>query len=109
MTKNGRPRDVPLSLCAIALLEALPRVDGDDRCFGVNSAQFDALFRKVRDRAGIKGLHFHDTRHEGITWLVASGNFTPPQVARIVGHSNRNMIMTYYNESAEDLALKMVD
>lgn len=62
-TKNGRPRDVPLSSEAARLIEAVPRADP---VFGVYSRQLDVLWRKLRGRAGVEGLTFHDSRHMAI-------------------------------------------
>lgn len=50
-TKNGRPREVPLSSEAVRLLGLLPELDP---VFGLSSAQLDVLFRKVRDKAGVE-------------------------------------------------------
>jgi len=101
-TKNGRPRDVPLSSEAIRLLQALPP---DDPVFGLTPRQLDVLFRKVRDRAGVAGLTFHDSRHAAITRL--SKRLDVLALARMVGHSDLRMLQVYYNESAEDLAKRL--
>lgn len=57
-------------------------------------------------RALIDDLHFHDTRHEGITRL--SRRLPILALARAVGHRDLRMLQIYYNESGEDLA-KMLD
>lgn len=101
-TKNGRPRDVPLSSEAVRLLDALPRLD---TVFGVTSAQMDALWRKVRDKAQADGLNFHDSRHAAITRL--SKKLDVLALARMVGHSDLRQLQTYYNETAEELARRL--
>jgi integrase len=101
-TKNGRPRDVPLSSKAIALLQALPK---SDPVFGLTSMQLDALFRKSRDKAAVVGLTFHDSRHAAITAL--SKKLDVLDLARMVGHSDVRQLMTYYNESAEEIAKRL--
>lgn len=101
-TKNGRPRDVPLSSEAVRLLKALPRLDP---IFGVTSAQMDALWRKVRDKAQADGLNFHDSRHAAITRL--SKKLDVLALARMVGHSDLRQLQTYYNETAEELARRL--
>lgn len=98
-TKNGTARDVPLSTAALALLEALPRADP---VFGLTSAQLDALWRKVRDQAGVDNLKFHDSRHMAITQLARRVDVLT--LARIVGHRDLKMLLSYYNESASDIA-----
>ena len=101
-TKNGRPRDVPLSSEAIRLLKMLPQLNP---IFGLSSRQLDALFRKQRDRAGVEGLTFHDSRHEAITRL--SQKLDVLALARTVGHSDLRMLQVYYNEDGEALAMRL--
>ncbi|WP_254436890.1 tyrosine-type recombinase/integrase [Ruegeria arenilitoris] len=101
-TKNGRPRDVPLSSEAVRLLEALPELNP---VFGLSSRQLDVLYRKSRDKAGIKGLTFHDTRHAAITSL--SKKLEVLALAKMVGHTDIKMLMVYYDESAEELARRL--
>lgn len=101
-TKNGRPREVPLSTEAVRLLEALPHLDP---VFGLSSRQHDALFRKLRDRAGVEGLTFHDSRHAAITRLAKKLDVL--DLARMVGHTDLKMLMVYYNESAEEMAKRL--
>ena len=75
--------------------------------FGIKPALLDALFRKAKRKAGLADadLHFHDTRHEGITRLAAVLGVL--ELARAVGHRDLRMLQTYYNESAEDIAKKL--
>lgn len=102
MTKNGLPRDVPLSSEAVRLLGALPRADP---VFGLQSHQLDSLWRKLRDRAGVVGLTFHDSRHEAVTRL--SRKLDVLALARVVGHQDLKMLQRYYNETAEELAKRL--
>ena len=101
-TKNGRPREVPLSTRAVELLGALPDLDP---VFGLSSRQLDVLFRKLRDRAGVTGLTFHDSRHAAITAL--STKLDVLALARMVGHTDLRQLRVYYNESAEELAKRL--
>src|SRR5204862_83624 len=102
MTKNGGARNVPLSTRAVTLLKMLPEVDGGDPLFNLSAASRDALFRKAKEKAGIAGLTFHDTRHEAITRLAKK--LQPLDLARMTGHTNLQELMTYYNESAASIA-----
>lgn len=99
MTKNGTSRQVPLSNRARELLTFVPGL------WDMTAQQFDALFRRGRDRSGIKDLVFHDTRHEAITRLAKKLNVL--DLARMVGHKDVKMLMVYYNETAESLADKL--
>ena len=95
-TKNGFPRDVPLSTRALELWGKMP--DG----FGLSPARLDANFRKARERAGVHGITFHDTRHLAITRLAKRLNVL--ELARMTGHRDIRQLSRYYNESAEVIA-----
>ncbi|WP_243612966.1 tyrosine-type recombinase/integrase [Shimia aestuarii] len=101
-TKSGIAREVPLSSEAVRLLRDLPDADP---IFDLTSQQLDALFRKVKGKAGVDGLTFHDSRHAAITRL--SRKLDVLALARAVGHRNIAMLQVYYNESAEDLARRL--
>ena len=73
--------------------------------FGLSQAQKDALFRKLRERAAIEGLNFHDARHTAITRLARKLN--PLELARMVGHKDLKMLLVYYNESADEIAKRL--
>ena len=104
-TKNGDTRDVPLTNRAVYLFERIIENQNENkRLFTISSASTDVLFRKYRNKAGIRDLHFHDTRHEAITRL--SKKLGVLELARMVGHRNISQLMTYYNETAESLASK---
>ncbi len=103
ITKNGTSRDVPLSSEAVRLLLELPRADP---VFGLNSSQMDVLFRKMRDRAGVVDLTFHDSRHRAITDLAQRLDVL--ELARAVGHQDIRQLMTYFNAPASDLAKKLI-
>lgn len=104
-SKNGDARDVPLTTTAVQILQALPRVAGDDRCFLLDESQRDANWRKGRNRAAVANLHFHDSRAEGI-WRL-SKKLDVLQLARAIGHRDINSLLIYYRESAEDMAAKL--
>lgn len=99
-SKNGDQRDVPLSRRAVELLQLLPRESAS--VFGVDSATRDALFRKARDRAGIVGLTFHDTRHEATTRLARKLDVL--DLSRVTGHRDLRSLRGYYNPTASELA-----
>lgn len=97
-TKNGKAREVPLTKEALAILDLLPT----DDLFTVTDASRDALFRKARKAARLKGMVFHDTRHTAITRLAKKVPVLA--LARMTGHSDIKQLMTYYNETAEEIA-----
>jgi integrase len=101
-TKNGFPRDVPLSKAALDLLAELPRADP---VFDLTSAQLDALFRKVRKAAAIEDLTFHDSRHHAVTQLAR--RLDVMDLARMVGHRNLGQLLSYYNAAPSDIASRL--
>lgn len=101
MTKNGYGRDVPLSPAALAILARLPA----DTLFGLTAGTLDALFRKYRDKAGIVGLHFHDTRREAVSRLARKLDVL--DLARMSGHRDIKKLMIYYQRSASDVASQL--
>jgi integrase len=102
MTKNGTSRDVPLSSEAMRLVKELPK---SDPVFNLSSHLLDALWRKLRDRAAVTDLRFHDSRHEAITRLARKLDVL--DLARMVGHRDLKMLMIYYNATAEELAKRL--
>ncbi len=105
ITKSGKPRDVPLSKKAREILQQLLEV-GHDPVFGVNDANRDALFRKIKGMALIEDLHFHDSRTEALTRLAKI--FDVHELAKISGHRDlRILLNTYYQPTGDDLANKL--
>lgn len=99
-TKNGDQREVPLSARALEILKALPVTDRP--CFDLNAGTRDALFRRVRNDAGMSGFTFHDTRATAI-WRL-SKRLDVLQLARMIGHRDINSLRHYYNETASEIA-----
>lgn len=97
-TKNGTARDVALSPAALAILDQMPH----ELWHEITAASLDALWRKIRDRAGIADLHFHDSRHEAVTRLSKKLNVL--ELARMTGHKDIRELMTYYEDDAEEVA-----
>lgn len=98
MTKNGEARQVPLSAEALRIWQQVGP-------FELTPSQRDATWRKIRAKAGVAGLNFHDSRAEAITRL--SKKIGVLQLARMIGHKNINELQTYYRESADDIANKL--
>jgi len=100
-TKNGKPRDVPLSARARRVLARLRGWD-EVLVFGLQTASLDALFRRYRSRAGLSGFTFHDTRHTAATML--SRKVDVLTLCKIFGWSQTTQALTYYNPKASTLA-----
>ncbi len=118
-TKTGEPRRVPLSSRARAVLDALPRrLDGyvwGIRADSITQA-FDRAVKRARadyeaecgtngekpDPRMLRGLRFHDLRHEGTSRLFERG-LNPMEAAAITGHKTLQMLKRYTHLRAEDL------
>lgn len=125
-TKTDSHRDVALSKEALRILD-LVRARGDKpQLFGaLGAASRDALWRKVRDRAGLgpvidsagrvikEGLNFHDSRATFATWAASPDPRTgAPRLdllalARQTGHKNLKHLQRYYRASAADIASRL--
>ncbi|MEX3840305.1 site-specific integrase [Paraburkholderia sp. BR10882] len=115
-TKNGKPRTVPLSTAAIAILqevkaarEKMP-LDGfeaeSNRVFPISYRVVDQAWVRAVKRAKIKDFRFHDLRHMAIT-NMSKKIPNVIELSRISGHSNLKMLARYYSTRPEDLALKL--
>lgn len=101
-TKNGDRRFVPLSENAEAAIRALPRpIHGGRLTSFHDSNGLGAAFRRACQRAGITGLCFHDLRHEAASRLA--GVLEAPTLAKVFGWRTIQMVMRYYNPSAQEL------
>ena len=103
-TKNGTKRDVALSNEAVRLLKLL-EFDSRKKVFATNQASSGQIFRQRLLFAGIKGLTFHDTRHEALTRLARKLEVL--DLARMVGHRDPRSLMIYYNATAEEIAMRL--
>lgn len=105
-TKNGHPRDVPLSTRAVALLNMLTPRDAAARVVPVDAGTFGAYFREAVKGAGIEDLHFHDSRREALT-RMAEKLPNIAELARASGHRGTRALMVYYHPTATDTAKKL--
>jgi integrase len=104
-SKNGEPRDVPLSTRAAATLAALPR-DPDGQVFPITGEALKKAFTRACERAGIANLHFHDLRHEA-TSRIAERLDNILELSAVTGHKTVQMLKRYYHPRATDLARKL--
>ena len=83
-------RDTPAGPVALAVLDGLPRrLDG--RMWGMRPDSISQAFERVCKAAGIKGLTFHDLRHEATSRLFEKG-LGLMEVASITGHKTMQML-----------------
>jgi integrase len=103
-TKNGRCRTIPLSTRALAVLKLVSQTD--QRVFPMNGNAFRLAWERVRARAGISDLHFHDLRHEAISRFFELG-LSMPEVALISGHRDPRMLFWYTHPVRETILKKL--
>ena len=99
-TKNGRSRWVPLSRTVLNILEQLPRTES--WVFPTTDVAFRQAWDRLRKRAGLTDLTFHDLRHEAISRLFESG-MNIPQVMAISGHQTASQLFRYIQLSENGL------
>ncbi|MEQ1933617.1 MAG: site-specific integrase [Fimbriimonadaceae bacterium] len=104
-TKNGYARTIPLTKIALALLHSVRRA-GEERVFPITANAFRLAWERVRRKAGIVDLHFHDLRHEAISRLFEKG-LTTPEVALISGHRDMRMLFRYAHATRERVLEKL--
>ncbi|HEY3432574.1 MAG TPA: site-specific integrase [Rhodocyclaceae bacterium] len=105
-TKNGDPREVPLSIKAYGILKThlTPRAEG--RVFHYTSNGLKSSWRYMIQSLEIEDLHFHDLRHCAISSLLERGLNTI-EVATISGHRTMSMLKRYAHLSAHLLVKKL--
>lgn len=104
ITKNGSERTVPLSPAAIEVLEQLPHRTGV--CFPISGNAVRLAWERVKTRAGIDGLHWHDLRREACSRFFEQGLSTQ-EVQLISGHKDIRMLSVYTRLKPEAVALKL--
>lgn len=79
---------------ALAVILRQPRKLGEARIFPFNSDSISASFTRSCKLLGIEDLHFHDLRHECISWLFELG-WHIPRVASVSGHRSWASLRRY--------------
>lgn len=113
-TKNGSPRTVPISTRALNAINALPRsINGRMFCSGYHSIHnaFKLALTKAQETRQdnvtfLRGLRFHDLRHEAVTRLFEKG-LNPIEVSMVSGHKTLSMLQRYTHLRSEDLVAKL--
>lgn len=113
-TKNGCPRTVPLSTRALNAIQTQPRsIDGklfSAKQGSIRSAFFIALKKaqgtQPDSKAFLRGLRFHDLRHEAVTRLFEKG-LNAIEVGMVSGHKTLSMLQRYTHLRCTDLVTKL--
>ena len=113
-TKNGEPRQVPLTRQAMAVLESLPK--DCERVFPMGMSglrcQFERLKKHLKqdwNGCGVNpfnDLRFHDFRHEALSRLSDAG-LNVIELSHISGHKTLAMLKRYTHPSHEAIIFKL--
>lgn len=96
VTKNGKPRTIPLSTRAIKAIKdqlqifsdpnVIP-IERDPLVFTFSLRMFRRTFDSIREKLNMKDWKPHDMRHEATSRLFEKG-FSIVEVASITGHED---------------------
>jgi integrase len=67
---------------------------------------FRLAWDRLRARAGLADLHFHDLRHEAISRFFEKG-LSVPEVALLSGHRDARMLFRYTHPEREKIIRKL--
>jgi integrase len=114
-TKNGDPRQVPLTQAAVEILSALTR-DPSGNVFPMSLVilriQFERVCNKAKDQYQELGanpfedLRFHDLRHEALSRLSDAG-LNVIELSHISGHRTLSMLKRYVHCSHQAIFMKL--
>jgi len=98
--KEGNDQEVPLLGDSFAIVKRQARLG--ELIFPQKGGTISSIFPRACHALGIKGLRFHDLRHEGVSRLFEQG-FRIEQVAIVSGHRDWKMLKRYTQLRAVDL------
>jgi integrase len=107
LSKSGKPRTIALNGAAIALLQSVPRVQGNEHIFpspfsGHPFASVFYAWDRIRRRAGLADVRLHDLRHSFASFLVNHG-VSLYVVQGLLGHSQVRMTQRYAHLAPQTL------
>ena len=102
-TKNGDERHIPLTKTAVQLLSNLTQLS--DFVFPISANCLRLAWERCRNKSNIKGLRFHDLRHEAVSRYFEMG-LSVPEVALISGHKDVRQLFRYTHLKPESLIAK---
>lgn len=95
LSKSGKPRHIPLSQAAIAVIGKIPRKSSDIWLFtseitGKAIPDIYLFWDKLRKKIGLADVRIHDLRHTFASFLVNSGH-SLYEVQKMFGHGDPRM------------------
>lgn len=101
--KTGK-RDVPAVAATMRTIELMRGFD-KELVFGLKPQSLDAMFRKYRQRAGLEGFTFHDSRHTAATRLAQRLHVL--DLCKMFGWTSTTRALVYYNPKAVEIAQRI--
>ena len=103
-TKNGRPREVPLSNTAIELITGIG-VKKSGKVFNYSPGMASYNFMCARIKANLLDIVFHDTRHTAATRIALKLPLL--DLCKMFGWVDPKRAMIYYNPTATQIASRL--
>mgnify|MGYP001252108677 CR=1 FL=1 len=103
---NGSSREVPLSIKAVQVLTRERQRNDTPFPFPITANGFRLACDRLRCRAGLSDLRFHDLLHEAISRFFELG-LNIPEVAVILSHKDLRMLFRYTHLRAEKIVHKL--
>lgn len=74
--------------------------------FPISANAVRLSWQRLKQKAGLNDLRFHDMRHEAVSRFFEAG-LSLPEVALISGHRDPKMLMRYTHLDPSKIALKL--
>ena len=100
ITKNRKPRIVPLTTRALRILATQPH--SGEFVFDTNVNTVKLAFKRARARVGSEDLRVHDLRHEGTSRLFEKTDLRANEIGHVTGHTDPRMLERYYNKRPDE-------
>lgn len=98
-TKNGKPRAVPLSEEALAVINELSAIRRNEYLFpgrfGGHMTRPSSALKRMQADAGVSGFCYHDFRRTGCSIVINAG-IPLLDASRLLGHSNTAVTQAHY-------------
>ena len=99
LSKSGKPRHIPLSDEAMAVIRSIPRRQGTPWLFpghapGKPLSDLYLFWNRLRRELGLTDVRIHDLRHTFASFLVNAGH-SLYEVQKLLGHGDPRTTMRY--------------
>ena len=83
-----------------------PHADADHRLIRLDAMEVTYRWRLARSRTQVKGLRFHDLRHEGLSRMAEKG-LNLGELREQSGHRTAQVLLTHVNARVSEVAKKL--